>query len=222
MANDLTERTPALPTGGESGSLRAQRRAQIIQTACEQFLLHGYSGTSVDSIVAIVGGSKATIYALFGSKEGLLAEVVGAVSHDGSTPDLPEHPGDLRAELTAFACERMARVLSPLHIGIQQVVIAEAQRLPRIASLYFDRGPRPSYTALTAYLRGALERGLLDIFDVDRAARAFLGELLFRPYLERMFGVAARPDADAIRRDAAAAVNDFLARHCGASPPAIG
>ncbi len=216
------ERTAAVPAEGDSGSLRAQRRKHILEVACEQFLLHGYSGTSVDSIVAIVGGSKSTIYGLFGSKEGLLAEVVGAVSHDGSTPDLPEHPRDLRAELTAFACERMARVLSPLHIGIQQVVIAEAQRLPRIASLYFDRGPRPSYTTLIAYLSVAIERGLLDIFDIDRASRAFLGELLFRPYLERLFGVAAMPDAPSILREAAAVVDAFLARHCGRTSPAIG
>src|SRR5262245_39696811 len=53
-----------------------QRRERIIRLAAPLFLKKGYDNVSIDEIIGVVGGSKATIYAWFGGKEGLFEAVV--------------------------------------------------------------------------------------------------------------------------------------------------
>src|SRR5262245_50065007 len=53
-----------------------QRREQIVRMTAPLFLKKGYDNVSIDEIIGVVGGSKATIYAWFGGKEGLFEAVV--------------------------------------------------------------------------------------------------------------------------------------------------
>ena len=53
-----------------------QRRERIVRLAWPLFLKKGYDNVSIDEIISLVGGSKATIYAWFGGKEGLFEAVV--------------------------------------------------------------------------------------------------------------------------------------------------
>src|SRR5262245_865131 len=53
-----------------------QRRERIVRLAAPLFLKKGYDNVSIDEIIGVVGGSKATIYAWFGGKEGLFEAVV--------------------------------------------------------------------------------------------------------------------------------------------------
>ena len=58
-----------------------EKRLQIIRIAAELFEELGYERTSMSAIAARVGGSKATLYGYFGSKEELLRAVL---DHDVS------------------------------------------------------------------------------------------------------------------------------------------
>ncbi len=51
------------------------RRSALLEAAREVFLEQGYEGASIEEIVRRVGGSKASLYAYFGSKQGLFWEV---------------------------------------------------------------------------------------------------------------------------------------------------
>jgi AcrR family transcriptional regulator len=53
-----------------------KKREEIIQMAAELFDALGYEGTSMSAIAARVGGSKATLYAYFESKEELLRAIL--------------------------------------------------------------------------------------------------------------------------------------------------
>src|SRR5262249_46341996 len=53
-----------------------QRHERIVRAAAPLFLKKGYDNVSIDEIIGVVGGSKATIYAWFGGKEGLFEAVV--------------------------------------------------------------------------------------------------------------------------------------------------
>src|SRR5688500_1436871 len=53
-----------------------QRRERIVRLAAPLFLKKGYDNVSIDEIIGVAGGSKATIYAWFGGKEGLFEAVV--------------------------------------------------------------------------------------------------------------------------------------------------
>jgi AcrR family transcriptional regulator len=55
---------------------RDEKRAAIVKIAYEAFLTDGYAATSMSSIAAKVGGSKATLYNYFASKEELFAAVI--------------------------------------------------------------------------------------------------------------------------------------------------
>src|SRR5271155_6176249 len=65
----LTKPKPARPGPDE-------RRTAILKTAHAAFLADGYAATSMSTIAARLGGSKATLYNYFGSKEELFVAVV--------------------------------------------------------------------------------------------------------------------------------------------------
>lgn len=53
-----------------------KRYELIVKTALELFLKNGYEKTSLSDIVAISGGSLASIYTFFESKEGLFQAII--------------------------------------------------------------------------------------------------------------------------------------------------
>src|SRR5579883_2861318 len=75
-----------------------ERRKAILKAAADVFLERGYADASIDAVVERSGGSKATVYALFGNKEGLFsaaaaecaeefANAIGTVNVCTSLPD---------------------------------------------------------------------------------------------------------------------------------------
>lgn len=189
------------------------KRREILRVAREQFLANGYDGTSIDSIVDIVGGSKSTIYSHFGNKESLFGAVIRDTGHADTTPDFPLMNGIIRDELIAFAESRLKRVLSPLNIGIMRIVIAEAPRFTQIAELFYRNAPEPTYVALESYLTAAVKQQKLAIADVTQAAEFFLGGLIQRQLLAYLFGVENDHPISAIKAKASSSVDLFLAQY---------
>ena len=211
---DNIESAPAEPRARDGRRTRAEaKRNQILKVAREVFLKHGYAGTSVDSIVDILGGSKSTIYSHFGNKEGLFAAVIRQFGHDSALPDFPVADGDIRNELIAFAEDRIRRVFSSLNVDIMRIVIAEAARQPEIAELYYRNAPAPTYNAFGKYLSTAIERGDLEIDDTRRATDEFIGSLLMRGFLSHLFGVERDVTDEAVSAKAAEITDSFLARY---------
>jgi AcrR family transcriptional regulator len=64
---------PTNPTVGRRGM---HTREQIVARAGALFVQHGYHGTSIDAIAKAVGGSRATIYQYFESKDDIFRELV--------------------------------------------------------------------------------------------------------------------------------------------------
>src|SRR5262245_47335366 len=92
MAIPLTNRQkPVLPSRPRQRRTPAAQREAILQAAAAVFLERGYAGASVDAVVERAGGSKATVYALFGNKEGLLSALIaqGAETLAASVDALP-------------------------------------------------------------------------------------------------------------------------------------
>lgn len=190
------------------------KKNEILEVAREQFLENGYAGTSIDSIVDILGGSKSTIYSHFSNKETLFAAVIRNLGHTPELPDFPVLDGNTRNELIAFAQDRQKRVLSRLNINIMRIVIAEAARQPNIAELYFSNAPEPTYRALKDYLKKAVARGDLAINDLNQAADEFLGGLLQHDILARLFGMK-RDIAEAELNAKAQQMTDNFLTHYG-------
>src|SRR6476619_5097403 len=85
---------PAAPPAAEP------RRERIVRAAAPLFLKKGYDNVSIDEIISVVGGSKATIYAWFGGKEGLFEAVVRQECRDVTMAIHVDTTGSLDAQLT--------------------------------------------------------------------------------------------------------------------------
>src|SRR5690606_7608766 len=69
--------TPTAPPRTSARSARGEsRRAAILAAAAEIFLRDGFGGATLDEVVRRAGGSRATLYQQFGSKEGLFAAII--------------------------------------------------------------------------------------------------------------------------------------------------
>ncbi len=199
----------------EPTTRRSIRRRRIIDAATDLFLAKGYSGVSLDEIVAVAGGSKSTIYAEFGNKEGLFAAVVDSIVGEivRPLPDAQDVSLGLRDALLYLAREHASVVLSDRHAALIRLVAAEVSRLPEIGKIYYETGPARGHTKLEAYLASQVAEGLLRIDDIPRAAEFFWGMLLHKWTLRRLYMVADPPDAAALDAICQATVDAFLAQY---------
>src|SRR5271170_796350 len=90
-----------------------QRRERIVRLTWPLFLKKGYDNVSVDEIISLVGGSKATIYAWFGGKEGLFEAVVRQKCSEVVLAIHFDPAASLEAQLTEIGRSFLATVLSP-------------------------------------------------------------------------------------------------------------
>jgi AcrR family transcriptional regulator len=158
--------------------------AKILESATQLFLKVGYEQTSIDAILLESGGSKSTLYAYFPTKEDLFRAVIDNVVDNDVAPEL-EVVGNARLMLVQFAVHRARVVLSPRHRAVLGLVIAERDRFPDLANIYFERAPTKSYRLLTTYLEALKRREVLDIDDVGEAAEFFVG-MLFQRWLPQL------------------------------------
>ena len=152
------------------------RRQAIIEAAAELFQEAGYEGASMNELAKRLGGSKATLYGYFPSKE----ELFGAVVRTVATAQL----FDATRELAANVVGRTALEMALIHFGermlhvltndkkamaVYRMVVAEAGRSD-VGQLFYDAGPSESVTALAAVLESAMERGEIRRADARVAA----------------------------------------------------
>lgn len=77
--------TVAAARTGTKGVPRGEREEQILEVAAREFGTRGYAATSVATVAAAAGISKALVYQYFGSKEGLHGACVEQVGADLET-----------------------------------------------------------------------------------------------------------------------------------------
>lgn len=189
-----------------------QRRARILKAATALFLETGYSGTSIDAIVEQSGGSKATLYSYFSTKEVLFRAVIDRVvsRSDVSTLDGSK---DIRETLCEFAVRRMRIVFSQRHRALLRVIIEERDRFPDIARAYYELGPKGGHGLLVKYLAEKGSRGQLRIEDPEQAAESLVGMLIHRWYTEQLYLQRPPPSLADMRDRAARVVDRFLESH---------
>ncbi|WP_230280083.1 TetR/AcrR family transcriptional regulator [Croceicoccus sp. Ery15] len=121
---------------------RLDRRRQAFQQAARDlFIEQGYEQTTLAEVVERAGGSLATLYKLFGNKEGLLDAVLSQSRDLGhelvetvAANDLPPDQA-----LHRIAAELSAIFLAPSNMAITRIVIARSVCNPEFARNFFDR-----------------------------------------------------------------------------------
>jgi AcrR family transcriptional regulator len=198
----------------EPQSARGRARLQkILEAATELFLRVGYEQTSIDAILLQSGGSKSTLYAYFPTKEDLFRAVIDSVVDNSDLGAALDINVNARAVLTEFAVARQRVVLSVRHRSVLRLVIAERERFPDLAQIYWERGPQRSGRQLITYFEALRNREVLAIDDAEEAAEFFIG-MLFQRWLRTLYYTDALPPSElAIRMRAERVVARFWAAY---------
>lgn len=188
------------------------KRDAIIEAASEVFLESGFEGASMAQIATLVGGSKATLYGYFSSKEELFVEVTLGAAKRYLEPifvALQNDYDDLRQALQQFGERTMAVICLETSIQAQRAIIAESGRSD-IGLRFHEGGPKKGAAELAAFLQRSIERGELRSCDPEVAAHhlmALLESETVRPFL---LGVNKQPTAVFVSQAVARALDTFL------------
>ncbi|HTW26991.1 MAG TPA: TetR/AcrR family transcriptional regulator [Acetobacteraceae bacterium] len=191
--------------------LEARRRA-FLTAATEVFLEKGYSAATLDDVIARSGGSRQTLYSLFGGKQGLFEALMtdrcGKIFGPLSPEDLLERPPD---EVLVELGTRYLEVLtSPEGLGVYRLVISESLRMRDVAERFWELGPGRNRALLARYFERQTERGALKVANPQAAAHQFWGMLLGPVHVKCLLGLREPPDAAEIDTIVRGAVAQFL------------
>jgi AcrR family transcriptional regulator len=112
----------------------ALRRERLLDEGEKLFLSKGYVGASVNEIVRLAGGSLATLYGEFDSKEGLFAEIMRRRASSIFDCDTEVRvPGKSpRAALSILATRLLERRLSDDFLALYRIAVTEGPRSPEL------------------------------------------------------------------------------------------
>jgi AcrR family transcriptional regulator len=150
------------------------KRDAIVQVAAEVFREMGFEGASMVEIAARLGGSRATLYGYFSSKEELFVAVIHGTARIYFEPifaALEQHRDDedLERVLQGFGEKFVAGACSQEAIQARRAVIAESGRSD-IGRLFFEAGPKKGMTQLAGFLELQMQKGRLRSADPTVAA----------------------------------------------------
>ena len=174
------------------------RRAAILAAARDVFLEHGYGAATLDEIIRRAGGSRATIYEHFGSKEGLFGAIIAQVCAGIVAPLMapPGHGADFEETLYAIGRRYLHALLEPPGLALYRLVVGESGRFPELGRQVYAAGPAAAAQELAAYLRREATRSDLSLADPDLAARHFLELVKGDLHARALFNAGVPSDAE--------------------------
>ena len=188
------------------------KRQAILKAAADVFREVGFERASMEEIRAQIGGSKATLYNYFPSKEKLFFEVMYQAKElelGAITAALNSDADDLKQELLQFGQKLVPAIYSPEAIAIRRLAIAELGH-SNIGKVLFEGSTVPMEKLVAEFLRKGMKRGVLRTADPKIAAIHLLSllesELLQRVLLGVMEAVKPETVKGVVRR----AVEVFL------------
>ena len=188
-----------------------ERRQAMIDIAGEVFNEIGFEGASMAEISARIGGSKATLYNYFSSKEEIFVEVmlkqVGCQFEEAFMALRTED--DLRVALVRLARHYLQVIFRPEVIAVKRLASYYAGK-SELGPMLYERGPKRGWTKIADFLKVRMQEGKL------RASDAWIAALQFRALVEaewmeaRMLNVVTEVAPQALQDSAERAVDAFL------------
>ena len=190
----------------------AARREAFLAAAREVFEKKGFAEATLEDVVALSGGSRQTLYALFGGKQGLFEAITSDTCEtifQGLTPEkLATRATD--EVLKEVGTRYLAIVTSPTCLSLHRLVIAEAPRIPEVAQRFWKLGPGRSRAFLAEFFDRQIERGLLRMPNSRAGAEYFLEMLSGTVRLQCLIGLRQPPTPELIEGMVHGAVVQFL------------
>lgn len=194
----------------------AARQKAMLEAAWTALIEKGFSGVTLSDIINLSGGSKATLYATFSSKENLLIQAVEV--------KIQSFIGQLNISLKAdispatalreYALTYTGRIVEPDAIRFYHLLMSENQHMAPVIRQFISAGPIRNQDQLATYLRAATEAGKLKIADPEKAADLFLamlqGQGILNIFTHTLTGDLLEAHKQKVKDRAIAAVELFL------------
>ena len=165
----------------------------IVETAQDLFLEHGYTATTIEAIAAGAGVAASTIYAIFGSKRGILSAIREAWHEESGQRSIYQTANEesdprRRLELAAHATRRQWETGDRMVAVYRSAATADAEAAEELNLAL--QGRRAGMNQFINALSPSLRPGL----DSDRAAGIFRALTLHELYQELVDGSGWSPD----------------------------
>jgi AcrR family transcriptional regulator len=163
----------------------AESRQKLIEAAVTVFGEYGFRGATTRRIADSAGVNEVTLFRLFGSKGALLEEAVRqsqSVTARRADAHLPDEPGDVETELTAWAREQWRSMRE--RRAVIRKMMSEVEEHPHISACLTE-GWHHLHACVTQYLERLRERGLIDADAPIPTAVAMLNGVLFADAMGR-------------------------------------
>jgi AcrR family transcriptional regulator len=186
VKSDLLER-PLEPL-----SLRERRRDAILDAAEALFLEQGYDRTSLAEIVKRSGGSLATLYDLFGNKQGLLHAIASRWSNEARCQpaecETMAHQSNVEL-LMGYAHRQCDRLQSPRAVALMRMLISESLRDRDFAQQIYRDLHVPAVDELSTLFAQWAGTGQAEIDDPEAAAKLLLSIIIGDSMLHTLAGL---------------------------------
>lgn len=208
LPTDRDQKTRKLTPRGK------ERLETLTDMATDQFLAHGFNAVSLDTLIAMAGGSRRNIYERFGGKEGLFTEVVRQLCSelDRSLVDLDLVDADPAEALMQFSLRSLEIVQDPRTLALHRMMIAEGPRFPELAQAIYDHGHHRAILQLAALIEGWQAKGYVTReYGAEALAARFVNLLVTDFQYEALTGRGpATMDAAEMQRRAADCIRLFF------------
>lgn len=156
---------------------KQDRRTSILGAARRSFLEEGYAATSMSALLKTLGGSKATLWSYFPSKEELFGAVIADVTAAFRRQVMGEldAPGDLEATLVNFCRSFMNKTAHADAVAIWRLVVAESGRFPEVGRIFYQQAAGHIERALASYIAQQIAAGRLRDDGALDMARVLIG-----------------------------------------------
>jgi AcrR family transcriptional regulator len=187
------------------------RRAAIIKAAADAFLELGYEKTSMSLIAERLGGSKATLYSYFKSKEELMLAVLDNEIDTNAAAILGTAMGepDIRKALSIVGTGYLMQRLSvrPTHYFR---MISGLSGESDIGQHFWNKILKPAWTLMSTKMQEYMDEGRL------RQADPWIASMHFKSLVEsdlverRLLGDISGPESELVKDRVANGVEVFL------------
>jgi AcrR family transcriptional regulator len=190
-------------------------RERLLQAAFALFRERGFADASTLAIATRAKVSKRDLYALFDSKQAMLAACIAERTGRMRQPltlasQVPESREALQTTLVQFGQSILHGVSDPDVLAVYRLAIAESARAPDIARTLDKAGREANHLALGAWLAKAQAHGLLGAGDPAAMAAHFLATLGGTLLIQLLLRVRDAPTADEIESRARTASESLI------------
>lgn len=186
---------------------QAARRSAALDAALAEITERGYEAVTVLDIARRVGGSKESLYAWYGSKQGIVEAVIRrqAETVDGRLQAASRSAAEPRAVLTGIATNLLELLLGDAALALNRAAMSS----PPLAAALLENGRHRTGPLVERYLARLAAEGRLAIDSPAEAFQLFYGLVLRDLQIRALLGETP-PARRRLRADAAAAVDRFL------------